>query len=71
MGDIKLLAMLAAWLGLRQTALVFFLPVVVGAAYGLLLVVANSRRKDMPLANSPFPLEHFSSCAGLLQYLSR
>jgi len=34
MGDVKLLAMLAAWLGLRQTALVLFQAVVVGASTG-------------------------------------
>ncbi len=31
MGDVKLLAMLAAWLGLRQTGLVLFLAVVAGS----------------------------------------
>ena len=35
LGDVKLLAMLAAWLGLRQTGLVLFLAVVAGALYGL------------------------------------
>src|SRR5271156_4784699 len=37
MGDVKLLAMLAAWLGLRQAALVLFLAVIAGAVYGVKL----------------------------------
>jgi leader peptidase (prepilin peptidase) / N-methyltransferase len=47
MGDVKLLAMLAAWLGLRQTALVMFLATIVGALYGLQLSLSH-RREDRP-----------------------
>ena len=65
MGDIKLLAMLAAWLGLRQTALVFFLAVVVGAAYGLLLVVANRSKEGYAAGQLAIPFGTFLSCAGL------
>jgi leader peptidase (prepilin peptidase)/N-methyltransferase len=39
LGDVKLLAMLAAWLGLRQTGLVLFLAVVAGALYGLGMIL--------------------------------
>lgn len=38
LGDIKLLAMLAAWLGLQRTGLAFLLAAVFGAAYGLSLI---------------------------------
>src|SRR3984957_12397114 len=41
MGDVKLLAMLAAWLGLQQIGLVFFLAVIVGAVYGLGTILGN------------------------------
>jgi leader peptidase (prepilin peptidase) / N-methyltransferase len=42
LGDAKLLAMIAAWLGPANAALAFFLAVVVGAAYGVIaLAFAN------------------------------
>jgi leader peptidase (prepilin peptidase) / N-methyltransferase len=47
LGDVKLLAMLAAWLGLRQTGVVLFLAVVAGALYGLGTILLH-RRNDTP-----------------------
>lgn len=47
MGDVKLLAMLAAWFGLPQTALVLFLATFAGALYGLQLVLSHWR-EDRP-----------------------
>ncbi len=47
LGDVKLLAMLAAWLGLRQTGVVLFLAVVGGALYGLGTILLH-RRNDTP-----------------------
>jgi leader peptidase (prepilin peptidase)/N-methyltransferase len=47
LGDVKLLAMLAAWLGLRQTGVVLFLAVVAGAIYGLGTILLH-RRNDTP-----------------------
>jgi leader peptidase (prepilin peptidase) / N-methyltransferase len=68
MGDVKLLAMLAAWLGLRQIGLVFFLAVVVGALYGLGTILLG-RRKDrddqLPLGQMPIPFGTILSLAGL------
>ena len=43
LGDVKLVAMLAAWLGLRQTGLVLFLAVVAGAAHGLGMILVKYR----------------------------
>src|SRR6202041_1681726 len=43
MGDVKLLAMLAAWLGLRQTAVVLFLAALAGTLYGLPLMLFHRR----------------------------
>jgi leader peptidase (prepilin peptidase) / N-methyltransferase len=45
-GDVKLVALLAAWLGLRQTILVLFLAVVAGALYGVALILMNRRREQ-------------------------
>ena len=46
LGDVKLLAMLAAWLGLRQTGVVLFLAVVAGALYGVGTILLH--RRDEP-----------------------
>jgi leader peptidase (prepilin peptidase) / N-methyltransferase len=43
LGDVKLLALLAAWLGLRQTGVVLFLAVVAGALYGLGTILLRGR----------------------------
>ncbi len=44
LGDAKLLAMIAAWLGPANAALTFFLAVVGGAAYGILWLAAKKGR---------------------------
>jgi leader peptidase (prepilin peptidase) / N-methyltransferase len=43
MGDVKLMAMLAAWLGLQQAGLVLFLAVIAGALYGVKLILWHPR----------------------------
>jgi leader peptidase (prepilin peptidase)/N-methyltransferase len=71
MGDVKLLAMLAAWLGLRQTALVLFLAVIVGALYGLGTILFNRRpnkednEDQLPPGLMPVPFGTMLSLAGL------
>jgi leader peptidase (prepilin peptidase)/N-methyltransferase len=65
MGDVKLLAMLAAWLGLEQTALVLFLSVIVGALYGLGTIVMLRKRTTEPLGQMPIPFGTMLSLAGL------
>src|ERR1700733_9378096 len=64
LGDVKLLAMLAAWLGLRQTGLVLFLAVVAGALYGLGMILVNRRRDTSP-GQLPVPFGTMLSLAGL------
>jgi leader peptidase (prepilin peptidase) / N-methyltransferase len=64
LGDVKLLAMLAAWLGLRQTGLVFFLAVVVGAIYGMGTILLNRRGETSP-GLLPVPFGTMLSLAGL------
>ena len=54
MGDVKLLAMLAAWLGLRQAALVLFLAVIAGALYGVKLILWNRREGSAGQLAVPF-----------------
>jgi leader peptidase (prepilin peptidase)/N-methyltransferase len=68
MGDVKLLAMLAAWLGLRQTGLVLFLAVVVGALYGLGTILFHTRENrddQLPPGQLPIPFGTMLSLAGL------
>jgi leader peptidase (prepilin peptidase) / N-methyltransferase len=64
LGDVKLLAMLAAWLGLRQTGLVLFLAVIAGALYGLGTVLWH-RRGGTSLGQLPVPFGTMLSAAGL------
>ncbi len=64
MGDVKLLAMLAAWLGLRQIGLVLFLAVVAGALYGLGTILW-SRSEDTSPGQLPVPFGTMLSLAGL------
>ncbi len=54
MGDVKLLAMLAAWLGLRQAALVLFLALITGALYGVKLILWHSREGSAGQLAVPF-----------------
>jgi leader peptidase (prepilin peptidase)/N-methyltransferase len=65
LGDVKLAAAIAAWLGARQTCVVFFLAVVTGALTAL-LVLAFRRRKtterEGPLA---VPFGTFLALAGI------
>jgi len=60
-GDAKLLALLAAWLGPVQMLLVLFLGVVTAASYGFGLGIAR-RRFD---GNVPLPFGSFLCAAGL------
>lgn len=70
MGDAKLLAMLAAWLGVRQTALVLFLAVVVGAIYGLGVILflrngTDDGETQVPATQLPIPFGTMLGLAGI------
>ncbi len=57
LGDAKLLAMIAAWLGPWLTGLVLFLGVVAGALYGVVMLAAaqvQPREKRQGLEALPF-----------------
>jgi leader peptidase (prepilin peptidase) / N-methyltransferase len=67
-GDVKLLAMLAAWLGLRETGLVLFLAVIVGALYGVGTILFRRRtgsEGSLPAGQLPVPFGTMLSLAGI------
>jgi leader peptidase (prepilin peptidase) / N-methyltransferase len=52
LGDVKLFAMFAAWLGPENALLIFFLAVIIGAAYGILILRRHrGRRARVPLGS--------------------
>lgn len=63
LGDAKLLAMIAAWLGLRPTALTLFLGVAGAAVYGAVALAAHSGRGKAALMR--VPLGAFLSAAAI------
>jgi leader peptidase (prepilin peptidase) / N-methyltransferase len=66
MGDVKLAAMLGAWLGLPLTALTLFLAVILGAVYGLGMIVLKRRKGPQPPAGQlAVPFGTMLSVAGL------
>jgi leader peptidase (prepilin peptidase)/N-methyltransferase len=65
LGDVKLAAAIAAWLGARQMCVVFFIAVVTGALTALLVLAVRGRKKvksDGPLA---VPFGTFLALAGI------
>ena len=75
MGDVKMIAMLAAWLGLPRTALTFVIAALAGAAYGVLLVARVWRKslgahpvsagERQSIATLAIPFGAFLGLAGL------
>jgi leader peptidase (prepilin peptidase) / N-methyltransferase len=67
LGDAKLLAMIAAWLGLAQTGLTLFLGVVSASIFGIVLIVVRRVRKEGGSSLAVrIPLGAFLSAAGIL-----
>jgi leader peptidase (prepilin peptidase)/N-methyltransferase len=67
LGDAKLMAMIAAWLGPWQAGLVLFLAVVCAALYGIgLLARARARRSPGNKLTMRIPLGSFLCAAGIL-----
>jgi len=70
LGDAKLMALLAAWLGLPQALLAFGFGVVLGAAFALvLLAVPAARRESGPWAEKMVPLGTFLCMGGIVSSL--
>jgi leader peptidase (prepilin peptidase)/N-methyltransferase len=65
MGDVKLTALLAAWLGIPRTALAFTLAVFFGAAYGLVILGRSTPRRKGTAATLAIPFGTFLSLGGL------
>jgi leader peptidase (prepilin peptidase) / N-methyltransferase len=70
LGDAKLMAMLAAWLGLPGALLSFGLGVVLGAIAALvLLALPSTRKSSKPWANIKLPLGTFLCVGGIVSSL--
>jgi leader peptidase (prepilin peptidase)/N-methyltransferase len=70
LGDAKLMALLAAWLGLPGALLAFGIGVVLGAlAAVVLLVVPSARRESETWAMSKLPLGTFLCIGGIVSSL--
>lgn len=64
LGDAKLIAMLAAWLDLKQTLLVFFIGVLAGALFAVILTISN-RDAETKWSEIPLPFGSFLCIAGI------
>jgi leader peptidase (prepilin peptidase)/N-methyltransferase len=70
LGDAKLMALLAAWLGLSQALLAFGIGIMLGAlAAAVLLVVPSARRGSETWAMSKLPLGTFICIGGIVSSL--
>jgi leader peptidase (prepilin peptidase) / N-methyltransferase len=68
LGDAKLLAMIAAWLGPEQALLVLFLAAICAAVYGIALIAWRRRNSGSvdDASATRIPLGAFLSAAGIL-----
>jgi leader peptidase (prepilin peptidase) / N-methyltransferase len=69
LGDAKLMAMLAAWLGLPGALLSLFLGVVLGALFAVTTLAARSRRTQTAWATTQLPLGTFLCIGGIISAL--
>jgi leader peptidase (prepilin peptidase)/N-methyltransferase len=70
LGDAKLMAMLAAWLGLAGTLLAFAIGVIAGAVVALIILVAAKRQSETSrLAHKQLPLGTFLCIGGIVSSL--
>ena len=68
LGDVKLMAMLAAWLGLPRSGLAFLLAAIFGAAYGLSLIAAKGAHRRLHQGQLAIPFGAFLSLGGLYSF---
>ena len=65
LGDVKLAAAIAAWLGARQMCVVFFLAVVTGALTALLLLAVRGHKRAKSEGPLAVPFGTFLALAGI------
>ena len=65
LGDVKLAAAIAAWLGARQMCVVFFLAVVTGALTALLVLALRGHRRTKAEGPLAVPFGTFLAVAGI------
>jgi leader peptidase (prepilin peptidase)/N-methyltransferase len=65
LGDVKLAAAIAAWLGARQMCVVFFLAVVTGALTALAVLALRGRKTDASQGPLAVPFGTFLAFAGI------
>jgi len=53
-GDFKLLAALGAWLGWQSLHLIILLSAVVGAIFGVAMIVFRGRDRQLPIPFGPY-----------------
>ncbi|WP_439097716.1 prepilin peptidase [Methylocucumis oryzae] len=63
-GDFKLLAMLGAWLGWQQLPLIILVSSLVGAIFGIAMMVIAKRNQSVPIPFGPY-----LACAGWIAML--
>jgi leader peptidase (prepilin peptidase)/N-methyltransferase len=68
-GDAKLMALLAAWLGLPGALLAFAIAVLLGAVVALLVLVASNQRTTEPWGLLKLPLGTFLCIGGIMSGL--
>jgi leader peptidase (prepilin peptidase)/N-methyltransferase len=69
LGDAKLMATLAAWLGLPGALLSLFLGIVLGALYAVTTLAGRSRRSQASWATAQLPLGTFLCIGGIVSAL--
>ncbi len=65
LGDVKLAAAMAAWLGARQMGVALFLAALLGALAGMVLVALRKDQGVASLFRQPLPFGTFLSIAGI------
>jgi leader peptidase (prepilin peptidase)/N-methyltransferase len=70
LGDVKLMALLAAWLGLPATLLAFLIGTFLGAIAGIAVILFPSRREDpKDWATTRLPFGTFLCIGGIVASL--
>lgn len=69
LGDVKLIAMLAAWLGLSATLLAFFISSILGAIAGLAVIAMPSKPNSEDWATAKLPFGTFICIGGVVSSL--